>query len=80
MEEISAYLGGVPAHHALTDAGCADVVNEIEMLGVLKEMRAAGVEIRCVPGGRFTSATQLREVFEHLPNWEDTRAEGPAPL
>jgi hypothetical protein len=80
MEQMSTYLGGVPAHYALTEAGCKDLINQIEMLGVLKEMRAAGVVIRCARGGRFTSAAQLRAVFEYLRTREVSRAEGPSAL
>ncbi|MFI5748906.1 hypothetical protein ACIBBE_23925 [Streptomyces sp. NPDC051644] len=62
-EQLGAYLGGIPAHHALTDEGCADILNQIEMLVVLKEMHAAGVQIRCARGGQFTNAVQLRAAF-----------------
>ncbi|MGW0672543.1 hypothetical protein [Streptomyces sp. NPDC002746] len=77
MEEMTVYLGGVPARYALTEEGCADIINQIEMLGVLKEVRAAGVKIRCARGGPFTSAAQLRAVFEHIRRSEnDTRPDG----
>jgi len=79
MEQISAYLG-VPARYALTEEGCADIINQIEMLGVLKEMHAAGVVIHCARGGSFTNAAQLRAVFEHVRSWEGTHASGSSNL
>ncbi|ALC26957.1 MULTISPECIES: hypothetical protein [Streptomyces] len=74
MEEMTAYLGGVPARYAFTEEGCSEIINQIEMLVVLKEMDAAGVRIRCTRGERLTSAAQLRAAFEQLRNQEKVTA------
>ncbi|MEW1548329.1 hypothetical protein [Streptomyces tsukubensis] len=41
------------------------LLDQIEGLGVLKEMRAAGIEIICTRGATFETAAGLRAAYEH---------------
>ncbi|MER6914017.1 hypothetical protein ABT354_20280 [Streptomyces sp. NPDC000594] len=65
LKEISTHLWGAPAAAALTDHDCAKLLDQIEALGVLKEMRAAGIEILCTRGATFKTAADLRAAYEH---------------
>ncbi|OEJ20790.1 hypothetical protein AR457_41680 (plasmid) [Streptomyces agglomeratus] len=71
LDELTVYLSGVKAHAALSDTACKQGLDQIEILGVLKEMRAEGMYPHFC--GSLPSADVLRAQLQMVRSVEAAR-------